>query len=52
VAFVPAPVKVSVLPEHKGLGDALALTEVGVALTVTAVVVAVVVPHELIADNV
>ena len=52
VAPVAAPVRVSVEPEHTGFGDAVALTDVGVVFTVTTAVVAVTVPHELIADNV
>jgi hypothetical protein len=43
----------SVEPEQTGLGDALAVTDVGgVAVTVTEVVAAFVVPHTLVACTV
>ena len=45
-------VSVRLLPEHIGLGDALADTADGTTFTVTVEVVADVVPHVLVADSV
>ena len=46
---VAVPVSVRFAPLHIGLGVAEAVTDVGVVLTVTAVVTAVVLPQELVA---
>jgi hypothetical protein len=52
VLLVAEPVNVRLLPEHIGLGDALADTAEGTTFTVTAAVVAVVVPHAFVAATV
>ena len=50
--LVADPVNVRLLPEHIGLGDALADTADGTTFTVTVAVVAVVVPQAFVAANV
>jgi hypothetical protein len=52
VAPVALLVKVRLLPAQSDEGDAFAVTEAGATLTVTAAVVAVVEPHELVAVTV
>lgn len=52
VASVAEPVSVNVLPEHNVVADAEAETEIGVLLTVTLAVVAVVLPQLLLAVSV
>ena len=50
--LVAEPVNVRLLPEHIGLGVALALTADGTTFTVTVEVAAVVVPQALVAATV
>lgn len=52
VAPVAAPVSVSVAPGQSAVGEGVAVTPVGVVLTEIATEVTVVVPHELVAENV
>ena len=52
IGLVAVPVSVRVAPLHTDNGDAVAVTNVGVLLTVTEAVVAVALPHILVAVRV
>jgi hypothetical protein len=52
IGLVAVPVSVRVAPLHTDNGDAVAVTNVGVLFTVTEAVVAVALPHILVAVSV